>query len=394
MEADALRDLVRTFDCIEDPRMNRTLDHSLENILTIALVGILAGLETWTGIERFGKAKADWFARILDLPNGIPSHDTFGRVFARLDPAQVNACFAQWVEHLAARVGGCGGHIAIDGKAVRGSAEPSKGKAPIHMVNAWANEARLVVGQLACDQKSNEIPAVRELLKLLDIEGCVVTLDAMHTQAETAQQILDQGGDYVMVVKANQPKLLEDVMLQLAEAEGAFGGFPGLDQYVTEDDGHGRIEVRQYTTLTLSRKTWRLASQNRKPRWPGLKAIGRVVRERTDKSTGKTSTQTVYYLISRPMDIRQFSDAVRGHWGIENQVHWQLDVTFNEDGCRCRKDHSAENLAILRRLTLNLVEIYRGRLPKNKKISRDGIRQQIAWDLDYIKKLLIPMGEI
>lgn len=394
MEAEALRDLVRTFDCIKDPRVDRTRDHSLENILTIALVAILAGLEAWTGVERFGKAKQDWFAQILDLPHGIPSHDTFGRLFARLDPTHVNACFTQWVEHLAAMVGVRGSHLAIDGKTIRGSADPSTGKGPVHMVSVWASEARLVLGQLACDQKSNEIPAVRELLTMLDIEGSVVTLDAMHTQVETAELILDRGGDYVMAVKENQPKLLDDVILQIAEAEQSFSGFPGFDQHVTEDKGHGRIETRQYTTLTLGKKTWRLAPENRKARWPGLKAIGRVVRERTDRSSGKTSTQTVYYLMSRPMDIRQFADAVRGHWGIENSLHWQLDVTFNEDGCHCRKDHSAENLSILRRLTLNLIEPYIASLPKNKKISRDGVRQQVAWDLNFIEKLLGPMGRI
>lgn len=384
MDAQALGDVVRFFSDVEDPRVNRTKAHSLENLLMITLVAVLGGANAWTEVEMFGKSKREWFAKWLDLPNGIPSHDTFGRVFARLEPAQLNKSMGCWVAHLAQKLNLQVKTIAIDGKCLRRSGDAGEDGAPLHLLQAWAQEARLMLGQLAVDDKSNEITAMPELLGMLDVNGCVVTVDALHTQKDVAQAVLDRGGDYVMALKSNQEKLHEDAVLMLAEAEEAERGKRFLlDDHTTEDDGHGRLEIRRYTTLTLNKHTWRFE----KGRWPGLKAIGRVERERTDKRTGERKTERVYYVMSKAMDIRRFGDAVRGHWGIENSAHWVLDVTFNEDNCRCRKDHSDENFAMIRRLALNLLTHNRER----SGLSMKAQRLKIGWDIDFLSEVLQPV---
>lgn len=379
MDAEGPRVATRIFEDVKDPRIDRTRRHKLEDILTIALVAILGGAEAWTEVEMFGRAKKDWFARFLELPNGIPSHDTFGRLFARLDPRQLAGAFDRWVRHLAAAANIK--TIAIDGKTLRRSADAANGRAALHLLSAWAHEARLVLAQLACDDKSNEITAIGDLIARIDVAGCVVTVDALNTQTAVAESILARRGDYVMALKDNQPTLRADAVLMLAEAEDAPRSARfSVDDYTTEDDGHGRIEVRRYTTLGLDKRTWRFTAD----RWPGLKAIGRVVRQRTDKVSEQTTTETVYYLMSKRMDIRRFADAVRGHWGIENSVHWVLDVSFNEDRCRCRKDHSDENFALLRRLALNLLDQNRSR----SKLSIKAQRLKIGWDIDFLEDLL------
>jgi predicted transposase YbfD/YdcC len=381
MDAESPRGVTRFFDDIEDPRIDRTKRHNLQDILTIALVAILGGAEAWTQVEMFARAKREWFARFLELPHGIPSHDTFGRLFARIDPEQLGKCFDRWVRHLATRFKLSVKTIALDGKTLRGSADAAGGEPALHLLSAWAHEARLVLAQLAVDSKSNEITAIPELIARLELGGCVVTVDALNTQKSVAQAILDRGGDYVMALKGNQGTLHDDAALMLAEAEDAprSARFV-LDDHTTEDDAHGRIERRRYSTLAIDKRTWRIKGD----RWPGLKAIGRVVRERTDKTTGKIATQTVYYLMSKPMDVRRFADAVRGHWGIENAAHWVLDVTFNEDRCRCRKDHSDVNFALLRRLAMNLLRHNRDR----SKLSMKAQRLNIGWDTDFLEDLL------
>ena len=368
---------------MKDPRIERTRRHKLEDILMIALVAILGGAEAWTEVEMFGRAKKAWFARFLELPNGIPSHDTFGRLFARLDPEELGRGFARWINHLAAAANIQ--TIAIDGKTLRRSADAANGRPALHLLSAWAHEARLVLAQLACDDKSNEITAIGDLIAQLDIAGCVITVDALNTQTAVAESILARQGDYVMALKDNQPKLHTDAVLMLAEAENApRAAWFSLDDHTTEDDDHGRIETRRYTTLTLDKRTWRIAPD----RWPGLKAIGRVVRQRTDKVSGQTTTETVHYLMSKAMDVRRLADAVRGHWGIENSVHWVLDVNFNEDRCRCRKDHSDVNFALLRRLALNLLQQNRSRT----KLSIKAQRLKIGWDLTFLEDLLRHLG--
>jgi len=387
MDADRPRGVTRFFDDVEDPRIHRTRQHNLEDILMIALVAILGGAEAWTQVEMFGRAKQDWFAGFLKLPHGIPSHDTFGRVFARIDPRQLGRSFARWVEHLATRlkVKAKTKTIAIDGKTLRGSGSAAGGEPALHLLSAWAHETRLVLGQLACDGKSNEITAIGDLIAMLELNGCVVTVDALNTQKAVAEAILKRGGDYVMALKDNQRKLHTDAVLMLAEAEDAPSSAKfKLDDHTTEDDGHGRIESRRYTTLSIDKRTWRIAAD----RWPGLKAIGRVIRQRTDKTTGRTTMQTVYYLMSKPMDVRRFADAVRGHWGIENSAHWVLDVTFNEDRCRCRKDHSDANFALMRRLAMNLLHANRDRT----KLSMKAQRLKSGWDIEFLDELLEPLG--
>ena len=385
MDAEASRGVTRFFDDVKVPRMDRTRHHKLEDILMIALVAILGGAEAWTQVEMFGRAKKDWFARFLELPNGIPSHDTFGRVFARIDPDQLSRSFARWVEHLAGHLKVKNRTIAIDGKTLRGSGDAAKGEPALHLLNAWAHETRLVLGQLACDDKSNEITAIGDLIAMLEVNGCVVTVDALNTQTHVAQAIVDRGGDYVMALKRNQPSLHQDAVLMLAEAQEAPPSEKFvIDDHVTEETGHGRLERRHYTTLKIDRRTWRFTAD----RWPGLKAIGRVVRERTDKTTGRTTTQTVHYLMSKPMDIRRFADAVRGHWGIENSMHWVLDVSFNEDRCRCRKDHSDANFALMRRLAMNLLRANRDRT----KLSMKAQRLRIGWDTPFLDQLLEHCG--
>lgn len=379
MDAQAPRGVTRFFDDVQDPRMDRTKDHKLEDILMIALVAILGGAEAWTQVELFGKSKRAWFERFLELPHGIPSHDTFGRVFARIDPDQLGQCFTRWVNHLASLMGIEARTIAIDGKTVRRSADAAGGDPALHLLSAWAHESGLVLGQLACEAKSNEITAIEDLIAMLELGGCVVTVDALNTQTDVAEAIVARGGDYVMALKANQRSLHDDAALMLAEAEDEPARFT-LDDHATQDNAHGRIEHRHYTTLQLDQHTWRIAAD----RWPGLAAIGRVVRERTDKTTGQTATTTVYYLMSQPMKAARFAAAVRGHWGIENSAHWVLDVTFDEDRCRCRKDHSAANFAMMRRLAINLLRANRTRT----KLGMKAQRLKIGWDIAFLEDLL------
>ena len=379
MDADRLRGVTRFFDDVEDYRINRTRRHKLQDILMIALVAILGGAEAWTEVELFGRTHEAWFRRFLDLPGGIPSHDTFGRVFARLDPEQLGKCFARWVTHLASSLGIETRTIAIDGKTLRASADKANGEPALHLLSAWAHEAGLVLAQLACDAKSNEITAIGDLIATLELGGCVVTVDALNTQKSVAEAIDARGGDYVMALKGNQGTLHDDAVFTFVEADDEPDRF-ARDEHATDDDAHGRIEHRRYTTLKLDKKTWRFKSG----RWPALKAIGRVVRQRTDKTTGDTSTQIVHYLMSQPMTAKRFAAAVRGHWGIENRAHWVLDVTFNEDRCRCRKDHSDQNFALMRRLAMNLLRTNRDRT----KLSMRGQRLKIGWDTDFLADLL------
>jgi len=381
MDADRPRGITRFFDDVQDPRMDRTRDHKLQDILMIGLVAILGGAEAWTQVELFGKSKRAWFERFLELPNGIPSHDTFGRVFGLIDPDQLSRCFARWVTHLGSLMGVDPKTIAIDGKAVRGSADAAAGDPALHLLSAWAHESGLVLAQLACDAKSNEITAIEDLIAMLELNGCVVTVDALNTQTDVAEAIQTRGGDYVMALKQNQRTLHDDAALMLAEAEDAPGAVRfTLDEHATDDHAHGRIEHRRYTTLQLDRHTWRIT----RDRWPGLKAIGRVVRQRTDKTTGKTTTTTVYYLMSQPMTAARFAAAVRGHWGIENSAHWVLDVTFDEDRCRCRKNHGDQNFALMRRLAMNLLRANRDRT----KLGMKAQRLKIGWDIDFLEDLL------
>jgi predicted transposase YbfD/YdcC len=358
---------------LTDPRLERGKRHSLLDMLILAVCATLGNADGWADIERFGKAKLDFFRTFLELPNGVPSHDTFGRVFALLDPAALLACIQQWLDALGAVV--AGEVVAIDGKTLRGSFDTAAGRNPLHLVSAWATEARLTLGQVAVDAKSNEITAIPLLLELLDVRDCIVTIDAMGCQKEIATAIRGRDADYVLALKDNQPSLHQAVHEAfVAYAEADFTE-PSLRQLRTVESGHGREEVREYFIAEAPPAV--LAGGA----WKDLRSIGMVVRTRT--VNGVTSEEIVYYLSSLPAKVKAFAKAVRAHWGIENRLHWSLDVTFAEDRSRVRKDHSPVNLAMLRRLVLSILK-----RDTSLKDSLRGKRLRAGWDEEVLLKIL------
>lgn len=367
------------FAALEDPRIARTKLHPLLSIIVIALCAVICGAESWNDIAEFGEAKQEWFASFLDLPNGIPSHDTFNRVFSALDPDQFRACFAQWMQAIATMLPTQ--VIALDGKTVRRSRDSANGKAAIHMVNAWATANRLILTQVKVDAKSNEITALPEVLRQLAIGGCTVTIDAMGCQRAIAQQIIEQGGHYVLALKENQGTLSHEVRETFALATEK--GFAEVvhTQARTVTKGHGRLEVREHAVISdPGVLTW-LQEHHA---WPGLQAIGMVAAER--RIGEKRSQETRYYLLEQPLDAGAFGEAVRSHWGIENRVHWVLDVTFREDQSRIRAGHAAENFAVLRHLALNLLQHH----PTKRHLSIRTRRLKASWDHAYLLTVLSP----
>jgi len=328
------------FADLEDPRTGNAQRHDLHEILLIALCTILCGGEDCSDMAVFGRAKEPFLRQFLRLEHGIPSHDTFSRVFRLLDPAQFHACFLAFMRQFAE---GCQGVVAIDGKTLRRSFDRAAGLSPLHLVSAWAVEQRLVLGQVAVADQSNEITAVPQLLRMLRLEGVMVTADALNCQRDIAQQVIDQGGDYVLALKGNQGTLFEAVKLFLDDPAVA------LETADTTDGEHGRIEVRRAALSTD------IAFLQESHAWPGLQAIGKVTAMRETKD--KTSQETRYFLMSQALTPERFATIVRAHWGIENGLHWVLDVTLNEDQMRNRKDHGPENLALLRRLALNVAKL-------------------------------------
>lgn len=362
------------FADLTDPRIERTRRHELLDIVTIALCAVISGAETWVDLEEYGRAKQAWLQRFLDLPHGIPSHDTFQRVISRLDPEQFQTCLLRWVAALHEATEGR--VIALDGKTLRRSFDQAHGRGPLHLVSAWAAENHLVLGQLAVDQKSNEITAIPRLLEIIDVAGGIVTIDAMGCQTAIARTIRDQGADYVLALKANQPRLHEQVQAYFAEYERHQAQGAEFRYHETADRGHGRVERRRYLTAA--------APQDLDPagEWTDLRSIGIAVCERT--VDGQTTTEARCYLSSLRPQVRRFAAAVRSHWSIENSLHWVLDVAFDEDHCRIRKDHGPENFALLRRLAASLL--------KHEHTSRRGIavkRRKAAWDDSYLLKVLL-----
>jgi predicted transposase YbfD/YdcC len=368
--------LTEHFAALDDPRVERTKLHPLLSIIVIAICAVISGAESWDDIEEFGESRADWFATFLDLPSGIPSHDTFNRVFAALDPVQFRSCFLHWMQAVAevlpAQV------IAIDGKTVRRSHDRGSGRAAIHMVSAWASANRVVLAQVKVDEKSNEITALPDFLRTLALAGCTVTIDAMGCQHTIAQQILDQDGSYVLALKENQGLLHDEVQWSVATAQA--DNFAGIrhDRVQTMEKGHGRIETR--CALVIDDPAV-LAWLQERHAWPGLQAIGMVRGER--RIGTERTVEDRYYLLSHPLSARAFGDAVRSHWGIENSVHWVLDVTFGEDQSRIRAGYAAENFAVLRHLALNLL-----RQQTTKRKSIKGRRLKAAWDTDFLLQIL------
>lgn len=384
IESGPMQRLSSRFAALEDPRVERTKLHQLIDIITIAVCAVICGADDWVEIEEFGNSKREFFEQFLLLPNGIPSHDTFNRVFARLDPEQFGQCFLEWVQELVRASGNqLKGVVAIDGKTLRGSRDTPSGKGPIQMVSAWAQSNHLVLGQVKVDSKSNEITAIPTLLtclKLLDIEGCIVTIDAMGCQKEIARAITDAEADYVLALKANHDGMYQDVITTFNE--GLATNFAGIDHHTeqTVEKGHGRIETRRYFLVDDPLYLQYLEGA---AEWTNLKSIGMVEAQR--EVNGVVSRERRYYLCSMGVaDAREFAQAARGHWSVENNLHWVLDVAFREDHHRTRADHSAQNFGMLRHIALNLL--------KQEKTSRVGIkvkRLKCGWDHDYLLKVLL-----
>jgi predicted transposase YbfD/YdcC len=365
------------FAVLQDPRVSRTRLHSLHDILVIALCAVIAGADGWVEVEEFGKAKRKWFAKFLGLEHGIPSHDTFGRVFARLDPAALSKCFTAWVASVAKSLGGMTGKVvAIDGKTLRRSFDKAAVKSATHLVSAFATEARLVLGQIATDQKSNEITAIPKLIELIDITGCIVTIDAMGCQKKIVKQIVNRGADYLIGLKGNQGTLHSEVAEFFSDAAKA--GFKDMQHATAEtvDGEHGRIETRR--CFCTGEVDWFPERRD----WVGLRSFGMI--ESTREFDGKERLERRYFISSLDgTDANRFLATARAHWGIENGLHWILDVSFREDDCRVRKDNAPTNLATLRHLALNLL--------RNERTAKVGVaikRHKTGWDNDYLLKVL------
>lgn len=376
MESNPVKNLQECFSTLTDPRKERARRHELLDILILAVCAIICDCNSWVDIAEFCRVRLDWFRSFLHLPNGIPSHDTFGRVFARLNPLEFEQCFILWAEGLREALGG--EYVNIDGKTLCCSHDYAKGKNPIQMVSAWAGANNLVLGQLKVEGDSNEITAIPALLKIISLKDCIVTIDAIGTQKEIAAQIRSQGADYVLALKTNQGLLHEAVAYSFQEERKI--NFKGIvhDHYQTVEKNHGRLETRQYWTISDPDY---LKYLDTKGEWEDLKSIGMVESERIIR--GEVSRETRYYLSSRSGEAKEFAQAVRSHWGIENSLHWVLDVDFREDDSRVRQGYAAENMAVLRRLALNLIK----REPTFRK-SVKGRRLAASWSGEYLLRVL------
>lgn len=360
--------IIQHFSAIDDPRVNRQKKHELPDIFFITLCAVICGADNWVAVEEFGNAKKAWFTELLGLPHGVPSHDTFGDVFAAIDTEQFSLCFSNWVADLVHLTEG--EVIAIDGKCLRRSLDRASKKEAIYMVSAWAQHNSLVLGQVKVDDKSNEITAIPKLLSRLDIADAVVTLDAMGCQKKVAQQIIQQGGDYVLSLKGNQGSLHDDVTTYF---ESTLAPEAAVETY---DGGHGRIETR--TTRVTEDIEWLKERHD----WTGLKSIIAVTGKR--EAADKVTEETRYFVSSlSAKDPDKLARSIRAHWAIENNLHWVLDVAFDEDSNRTRKGHSAANLAIIRHLAINLI--------KKEKTSKVGVktkRMKAGWDNDYLLRVI------
>jgi predicted transposase YbfD/YdcC len=365
--------LVTCFHDIDDPRMDRTKFHLLQDILVIAICAVICGAEGPTAIEEYARDKQDWLKTFLTLSNDIPSHDTIGRVIALIDPRQFQACFLRWIQEICHLLPG--EVVAIDGKTLRHSFDTELDQSPIHIVSAWATSNRVVLGQIKVNDKSNEITAIPELIDALDLTNCIVSIDAMGCQKQIATRIRAKDADYALALKKNQERLFTDVQ-NLFEQSLSITPMPTcLDYYETIDQAHGRREVRRYWTTDA------ISGLSTKDQWPGLQSVGMVETDRT--LAGETTRERRFYILSIPSNAHTFGHAVRSHWGIENSVHWILDVTFREDDSRIRMGHGPENFAVLRHIALNLLhdeQSFKGSI-KTKRL-------KCGWNDEYLAKVL------
>jgi len=358
---------------LPDPRTKRSPQHKLIDIVALTICGVLGGADNWVDIALFGQAKEAWFRRFLELPHGIPSHDTFGRVFARLDPNAFEAVFRRWVSHVQQTITGV---VSIDGKSLRGSKDRSQGQEAIHLVSAWASTNRIVLGQVQTDQKSNEITAIPELLAALSLRGCIVTMDAMGCQKAIAGQIRDQQGDYVLSLKANHGNLHDEVRALFEICRRNDFAHRPHRYYETLDKDHGRIEIRRHWVIEVPKYLYPDTAE-----WRDLTALGLVERER--HIGDQVSVECHHYLLSFHPSGERFAEAVREHWGIENRLHWMMDVGFHEDASQVRRDHGPANLARVRRIAQTLLQ-----QDCSTKASMRSKRHVAGWDLDYMEVLL------
>jgi predicted transposase YbfD/YdcC len=361
-----LEQFIACWEGLDDPRTGNAGLHDFHELLMIALCATLCGGQSAVAMARFAEAKETFLRGFLKLEHGLPSHDTFSRLFRQLDPAQFGTAFQRFMARFAETVGGV---VAIDGKVLRRSFDRASAQSALHMVSAWGCEQRLVLAQIATDAKSNEIAAVPKLLKMLSLKGTIVTADALNCQRTIAEQIVGQGGDYALALKGNQGSLHDDVRRYLDDPDR-----PAEAAHTTVDADHGRIETR---TATLSADIGWLQADHK---WPGLAAIGKVTRVR--ETAAKTTTETAYYLLSTVLSAERFNEVARAHWGIENALHWRLDVVMNEDQDRTRMGHGPNNLAILRHMALNVMQ------KDGAKESLKGKFQRAGWDNAYLSRLL------
>lgn len=373
--------ITRHFETLTDPRIKRTRWHELMDLLVIAVCGTICGCDSWEDLPRYAKSKKDWLRKFIRLENGIPSADTFARVFQRLNVKEFVSCMSSWVESLRQRVRDDSGEeiVAIDGKTMCGSGDAFSGSKPLHLVRAWAVENRLVLGQEACAEKSNEITAIPRLLELIEISGAIVTLDAMGCQTEIAEKIRAKEAHYVFTVKDNQPTLRQEIAdaFEAAVKKASAGGKPEFRQLTTTERGHGRTEERSYYVMPAPKRLLRLG------RWKDLRSIGMVIRRR--EIQGEEQIQVHYYIMSLEPKVKRFARAVRSHWSVENQLHWMLDVEFAEDASRIRKGSSPQIASMLRQFALMLLQ--HDTSMKEKTIR--GKRKMVGWSNATLETLLV-----
>ena len=373
-----LDEVIAHFTDLEDPRSPINRQHPLVSVVVIALMAVLAGAGGPTAIARWAKTKHEFLLRVLDLPTGIPGKDVFRRVLMLLNPAAFQAGFCNWLAALRAKATDASGIdqpiLAVDGKTARRSHDRTNGLGALHSVSVWASDFGLSLGQVACDEKSNEITAIPELLRLVDIKGAIITIDAMGTQKAIAEQIIEQKADYVLALKGNQETTHQAVIDYIdRQLENDFASV-AMRRLVTTETGHGREEVRSYFQMPVP------ADLAEAGRWKGLRTIGLVVRTRIQD--GQETTELRYYLSSLPLGVKRFAQAVRGHWGIENSCHWSLDFTFREDESRIREKNLRENFAWLNRFLLSLLKQHPGR---DSIVMR---RRACGWDENFMLQVL------